>query len=58
MGAMKSSRKSIVVAITSRPVAAKSVGLKDHSLREALRKPHVKAFYREQVADASETMPP
>ena len=32
-----------------RPEAAKAAGLKDHSLREALRKPHVKAFYRAQL---------
>jgi hypothetical protein len=29
-------------------VAAKLAGLKDHSLREALRKPHVKAYLRGQ----------
>lgn len=32
-----------------RAEAAKAAGLKDHSLREALRKPHVKAFYRAQL---------
>jgi len=46
----------LAVAITAmvwegscRPEAANAAGLKDHSVREALRKPHVKAFYRAQL---------
>jgi hypothetical protein len=38
-----------------RALAADAAGMKDHSLRQALRKPHVKAAYRAELAALRES---
>jgi hypothetical protein len=48
-GKLRKAIEAMVWEGSCRPHAAKSAGLQDHSLREALRKPHVKAFYRAEL---------
>lgn len=43
-GKLRAAIEAMVWEGSCRPDAAKAAGLKDHSLREALRKPHVRAF--------------
>ena len=38
--------------------AAQAAGMTDHSLREAMRKPHVKAFYLAELGDLRESERP
>jgi hypothetical protein len=48
-GKLRAAIEAMIWEGSCRQQAAKSAGLKDHSLREALRKPHVKAFYSGQL---------
>ena len=48
-GKLRRAIEAMVWEGSCRPDAAKSAGLRDHSLREALRKAHVKAYYRGQL---------
>ena len=48
-GKLRRAIEAMVWGASCRAEAAAAAGLKDHSVREALRKPHVKAFYRGQL---------
>ncbi len=48
-GKLRVAIETMVWQGSCRAEAAKAAYLKDHSLREALRKPHVKAFYLRQL---------
>jgi hypothetical protein len=48
-GKLRRAIEAMVWEGSCRPDAAAAAGLRDHSVREALRKPHVKAFYRAQL---------
>jgi hypothetical protein len=48
-GKLKNALDNMVWHGSRRPKAAEEAGMSDHGLREALRKPHVKAYYLGQL---------
>lgn len=52
--ALREAIRFMVFAGLARPEAAKAAGMTDHGLREALRKPHVKTLYAQELKDLRE----
>jgi hypothetical protein len=55
-GKLRQALLAMVWEGSRRPEAALAAGLKDHSLREALKKPHVKAFYLAELGALRESL--